>query len=167
MKQILLVIIAFCLSSLPSLAQDKMLLGEISKSDLQQAPFSTWYTENESDYQVDAAAIEGLENLLEGVEIKIGMGTWCHDSKREVPRFYKILDQAGINIEHTKMYALDRKKLSENSEATSMNIQNTASIIFYKNGVEMNRIVERPVVSLEKDMMAILSGKEYRHSKMP
>jgi hypothetical protein len=65
------------------------------------------------------------------------------------------------------MYALDRKKLSENSEATSMNIQNTASIIFYKNGVELNRIVERPVVSLEKDMMAILSGKNYRHSKMP
>ena len=74
MKQILLVIIAFCLSSLPSLAQDKMLLGEISKSDLQQAPFSTWYMENESGYKVDAAAIEGLENLLEGVEIKIAPG---------------------------------------------------------------------------------------------
>ena len=31
----------------------------------------------------------------------------------------------------------------------------------------MNRIVETPVDSLERDMIKILSGKEYRHSKMP
>ncbi|MBT5185308.1 MAG: thiol reductase thioredoxin [Kordiimonadaceae bacterium] len=167
MKQILFALITFCLSYLPSMAQDKILLGEISKSDLQQAPFSTWYEEYENGYQVDAASIEGLQDLLKGVEIKIGMGTWCHDSKREVPRFYKILDQAGINLEQTKMYGLDRKKQSDNSEAISMQVQNTASIVFYKNGIEMNRIVERPVVSLEKDMMTILRGEKYRHSKMP
>jgi thiol-disulfide isomerase/thioredoxin len=102
--------------------------------------------------------------LLEGVEIKVVMGTWCHDSKREVPRFYKILSHKTDNIE---MIALDRKKQSPNGETDAMAITNTPTFIFYKNGKEMNRIVETPVDSLERDMIKILSGKEYRHSKMP
>jgi hypothetical protein len=31
----------------------------------------------------------------------------------------------------------------------------------------MNRIVETPVESLERDMVKILSGQDYRHSKLP
>lgn len=92
------------------------------------------------------------------------MGTWCHDSKREVPGFYKILDQNAENIE---MIALDRKKQTPNGETNGMEITNKPTFIFYIDGLEMNRIVETPVESLERDMVKILSGQDYSHSKMP
>ncbi len=147
--------------------QDEMLLGEISKSDLQKVPYAAWYNESDQGYQVDAAAITELDKLLNGVEIKIVMGTWCHDSKREVPRFYKILSAAGINEDSTTMIALDRKKRAPNSEIDGMGITNTPTFIFYKDGKELNRIVEKPAVSLEKDITTILKGSEYRHLKLP
>ena len=147
--------------------QDEMLLGEISSSDLRKAPYATWYNENDQSYQVDAAAITELDSLFEGVEIKIVMGTWCHDSKREVPRFYKILSAAGVNEDSTTMIALDRKKQAPRNEIDGMGITNTPTFIFYRDGKELNRIVEKPVISLEKDITAILKGSEYRHSKLP
>lgn len=140
------------------------LLGVISVSDLKNSPHSAWYNKNEVTYRVDENALTGINQLLEGVEIKVVMGTWCHDSKREVPRFYKILDK---NADKAEMIALDRKKQSPNSETDGMAITNTPTFIFYKDGKEMNRIVETPIETLELDMMKILSGKEYRHAKMP
>lgn len=140
------------------------LLGVISVSEIKDSPHANWYQENETSYSVDNNALSEIDHLLEGVEIKVVMGTWCHDSKREVPRFYKILNNKSAEIE---MIALDRKKRSPNGETDGMAITNTPTFIFYKNGKEMNRIVEMPVESLERDMIKILSGKEYRHSKMP
>lgn len=151
--------------SFSAYAQDEMLLGHISKSDLLQSPYVTWYVENDRNYQVDRAALSGLDELLAGVEIKIVMGTWCHDSKREVPRFYKILENKGTI--DTQMIALDRNKQAPAGEIDGMGITNTPTFIFYKDGEELNRIVETPVESLEKDMVKILQGKPYKHSKMP
>lgn len=142
------------------------LLGVISKADLQKGPYATWYNENDQAYQVDQAALVGLDQLLEGVEVKIIMGTWCHDSKREVPRFYKILSNVATGEDKAEMIALDRKKQAPNNETEGMGITNTPTFIFYKDGKEMNRIVETPVESLEKDMVKILKGETYKHSKL-
>lgn len=165
-KLISIIIVAISLLiSTSAIAQEEMLLGQISRSDLQQSPYATWYNESDQNYQVDRAALAGLDELLSGVEIKIVMGTWCHDSKREVPRFYKILEN--IEAVDTQMIALDRNKQAPANEIDGMGITNTPTFIFYKDGVELNRIVETPVESLEKDLVKILQGKAYKHSKMP
>lgn len=145
---------------------DEILLGEISKADLQKGPYAVWYNENDTAYEVDLDTITKLDTLLEGVQVKIVMGTWCHDSKREVPRFYKILSRAQIGEDNTQMIALDRKKQAPNGEIDGLEITNTPTFIFLKDGKELNRIVEKPVESLEKDMVKILKGEKYRHSKM-
>jgi thiol-disulfide isomerase/thioredoxin len=38
------------------------------------------------------------------------MGTWCGDSKREVPRFIKILKSVDFPMENLKIVALDKRK---------------------------------------------------------
>jgi len=145
---------------------DKMLIGIITSLDLQKGPYAEWYNEFSNDYQVDNTSLEGLNRLMEGVEVKIVMGTWCHDSKREVPRFYKIFSTRNIPEAQVEMIALNRKKQSPNAEIYNMAITNTPTFIFYKNGEELNRIVETPVESLEKDLVKILKGQAYRNSKM-
>ena len=44
-----------------------------------------------------------------------------------------------------------------------LNITNVPTFIFYKNGKEVNRIVESPRVSLEQDMIDIINGNNYKH----
>ncbi len=40
------------------------------------------------------------------------MGTWCGDSKRETPRFYKILDETGFNQNNFELITvIEIKKL--------------------------------------------------------
>ncbi len=143
------------------------LLGVISKEQLQMEPFATWYNESDQAYTVDEAAVAELDAMLQGVNIKIVMGTWCHDSKREVPRFYKILSTADADQNMVEMIAVDRKKQLSTGEIDGLGLTNTPTFIFYRDGEELNRIVETPVESLEKDMMKILKGDAYRHSKLP
>src|ERR1700748_2944690 len=73
------------------------LLGQASRKRLEQAPFGDWYNKNYDSYVVDSATAAKLRAGLAGKHLQIFMGTWCGDSRREVPRFYKILDYCGID----------------------------------------------------------------------
>ena len=166
---LLSLIVVFGLSSVAYTKQDENgdLLGVISKEQLQMEPYAIWYSESEQAYTVDETAIAELDAMLQSASIKIVMGTWCHDSKREVPRFHKILSTVGVNQSQVEMIAVDRSKQLSTGEIDGLGLTNTPTFIFYRDGRELNRIVETPVESLEKDMIKILSGQEYRHSKMP
>lgn len=144
-------------------AQDgtPMLLGLSSREGLLQAPFSEWFNAEYTSYQVDAAAAAPLKGKFTDLDIEIFMGTWCSDSQREVPRFYKILDELGVSEQRLRMYSLDdhpdRRKTSPQGEEKGKNIEYVPTFIFSRAGQEIGRIVESPQVSLEADMAAILA----------
>lgn len=153
----------------PSLAWSadrEMLVGKISRSDLQQKPYADWYQKYDQAYQVDRVVAVKLPTLLIDVDITIVMGIWCHDSQRQVPRFYKILAEAGADMNRVRMVAVDMDFAAPDQDVASFKITNTPTFIFSRGGAEMNRIVETPVVSLEQDMLVILKGAAYRHSKL-
>jgi thiol-disulfide isomerase/thioredoxin len=85
------------------------------------------------------------------------MGTCCGDSKREVPRFIKILKPVDFPMENLKIVALDKRKekykKSPQGEEWGLNIRRVPTFIFYKNGREINRIIETPVTTLEEDIL--------------
>ena len=97
---------------------------------------------------------------LEEVTFKIFIGSWCSDSQREVPRLYKIYDFLDIDENKLQFIALDnhpdRYKQSPQQEEEGWNIEYVPTIIILKNGSEIGRIVESPMVSLEEDIKAIL-----------
>jgi len=79
------------------------------------------------------------------------MGTWCGDSKREVPRFIKVLEAANFPVDNLKIVAVDRRKeqykKSPTGEEWGLSIKRVPTFIFYKNGKESNRIIESPRLS--------------------
>ena len=82
-------------------------------------------------------------------------GTWCHDSKREVPRMLRILDSAGVGTEQISLIGVDINKAEPKGREKLYNLRNTPTLILLKNGKEVGRIIERPNVSLEADLIGL------------
>ena len=61
------------------------------------------------------------------------------------------------------LHLLKQNKTSDSGFEKDKNITNTPTIIFYKNSIEINRIVEFPVETLERDIYKIINDIEYRH----
>jgi len=140
------------------------LVGAIDKFALLKSPYRSWYEKNYFSYSPDKSTIEALEKSLNGVRVKAFMGTWCHDSQREVPRLYKILESSGFDLSNLDLVSLNLDKKTSNGLEEGLNIQRTPTFIFIKHGVEIGRIVETPRNSLENDILKIVSGQEYKHS---
>lgn len=133
-------------------------------SSLQEPPFSNWYTNGYNAFSADPAKTEILKPLLEEVDILVFMGTWCEDSHRELPKFVRILEAAEYPVEAVEMVAMTRDKTTPQEYEAGLNITNIPTIIFYKDGEELGRIVEFPVEDLESDMLKILTGQPYKHA---
>ncbi len=139
------------------------LLGEASIERLTEDPFQEWYVKNHEEYQVNE--IENLD-LTEADSITIFMGTWCGDSRREVPRFIKILESEHYDLSKLKILCLNtgfqNYKQAPEREERGVNIHRVPTFILHNSeGEEIGRIVEEPVVSLEKDLQTIINGEEY------
>ncbi len=118
-----------------------------------------WFYKGYDEYQVNPEALKQLEDIdREGLTIKIVMGTWCPDSRREVPRFMKVLDAWEFPSGKLTFIGVDNGKLSPVGEYEQLEIQRVPTFIFYKNNIEAGRIIENPVTSLEQDMVNILRG---------
>ena len=141
-----------------------ILLGLANETGFKQEPFNTWYKSNYADYKVDDSLVDELKSLTKDIEIKTFMGTWCEDSQRETPNFYKLLDAIHFNEKNHTLITVSREKTTPQQFEKDLNITNVPTFIFYKDGKEINRIVEYPIETLEKDMVNILSGKQYKHA---
>lgn len=140
------------------------LVGIAQKSDFEQAPYTSWFTKNYEEYVLDTAIVNQLKPLLKGVKIKAVMGTWCGDSRRETPHFYKVLEAAGFNFKNLTMITVDRSRTTPDNDQAGLEIERVPTFIFYENGKEINRFVEYPRETLEKDFVKILQKAGYKHS---
>ncbi|MAT89689.1 MAG: hypothetical protein CMC35_03260 [Flavobacteriaceae bacterium] len=141
------------------------LLGPINKEALSSTPFSAWFVSEEATYAPDDNIVSSLQPNLSEYTITAFMGTWCGDSKREVPRFYKILEAAEFPLDRLQMIALDNEreayKQSPGGEEEGIGIHRVPTFIIYKDHHEVGRIVEHPKTSLEADLLAIISSEPY------
>jgi len=134
-----------------------MLVGICDREAFLTSDFSDWYNKEYSDYRVNQDILSLIKKDYTDLKILIVMGTWCGDSRREIPRFYKILDEIQFPDSNLTMVAVNRKKQGLLNETDGLNIQLVPTIIFYKNGGEIGRIIETPVKSLEEDITNILT----------
>lgn len=143
----------------------EMLLGKIDKTGLTNNSFNVWFSKNHKEYLVNSNVAKRLKDSLKLYNIKVFLGTWCGDSKREVPRFYKVIETAKFPKDQLEVIAVDRSeaayKQSPNGEEKGLNIHRVPTFIFYKNGKEVNRIVEHPKETFEFDIFNITSSNKY------
>lgn len=144
--------------------QNDVLVGNIEKGDLQQAPHAAWFDPMYQSYQPEKEALKTIQENINDYEIKMFMGTWCGDSQRDVPKFYKLLDLTNFDRENLDVRAVREDKTLPNDGQKEYDVKYVPTIIFFKNGQEVGRFVEYPQEEFEDDIAKIVSGQEYRHS---
>jgi len=141
--------------------QSTWVLGYFVRGQITKPPHSEWYTREYDGYSMNQEALDKIQKIShEGITIRIVMGTWCPDSRKQVPRFMKIADAWQFPEGSVIFIGVDDAKLSPVGEYEKLDIQRVPTFIFYKNNIEAGRIIENPLTSLEQDMVKILTGKD-------
>jgi len=134
------------------------LLGYFKPDKLSEQPYASWYVTGYEDYQIDSDAVNSLLDVSKDkVSIKIIMGTWCPDSRREVPRMMRLLDIWKLPMTQVTFIGVDKDKKAAIDGYGSLKIEKVPTFIIYKNNIEAGRIIERPATSLEQEMVNILT----------
>ncbi|MCJ7758973.1 MAG: thioredoxin family protein [Gillisia sp.] len=144
--------------------QQGMLIGKFTKEDLQKPAYESWFKSGYDNFKPSAEAMETIKNNISDYEIMVFMGTWCGDSKREVPKLLKILDKAGYDLSNLTLVGVSRSKTTPEKLEVGWDINRVPSIIFIKDGKEINRFVEYPSETIEEDIAKIVSEQGYKHS---
>ncbi|NOT77170.1 MAG: hypothetical protein HOP08_19780 [Cyclobacteriaceae bacterium] len=168
-KHILLLVFFIVCISAAAQKRDERLLGYCQASDLQREPYSVWYKPGYTGYVPNAEVVAQLKKSVpEKFTIKIVFGSWCGDSKRELPRMMKVLHEAGFaekNIQLLGVYdSLEVYKQGPKREEKGLNIYRVPTFIVYQKEKEVGRIVEFQVESLERDLLKIITGQSYTHN---
>lgn len=141
-----------------------MLLGKIDREGLSQEPFNEWFESGYNNFTPDSLTISELRPLMKDITIKAFIGTWCEDSQRETPHLYKILETTDFDLNKFTLISVSKDKDTPNGYEKGLDIEYVPTIIVYRDNKEIGRFVEFAVDSLEKDLLAIVSGKDYKHS---
>jgi len=130
--------------------------GWVPREILDTPPYAAFKTGYDTT-KIEPGFIPLVRTAREGVDVTIFFGGWCPDSKREVPRFLKLADEAGIPSSRIRLYALDRTKKSDDGMTAKFGITRVPTFIFLKDGTELGRITEFPSTTIEADVLTILA----------
>lgn len=143
-------------------AEDEpVLLGEVTREGIEEA-VPSWVAETASAeiHEAEAAALASVEP---GAAVTVFLGTWCSDSRREVPRLWRALDHAGdqaggevpFEVEYV---AVDRDKEEPADLLAGQDLAYVPTLVVRRDGREVGRIVESAPGGVEADLLALLEG---------
>lgn len=131
--------------------------GRLSFEDLNKESTFEWM-KGSAVYKPAKNDIDYLKEYLPTYELIVFLGTWCEDSHRLIPELYKVLQAAGYPPEKVKMYGVNRAKEAKNIEHKLYNIERVPTIILLKNNTEVGRIIEQVKLSIENDLVQLISS---------
>jgi len=135
--------------------EKEVLIGKCDRNGMLLPVFSEYFNEGYGSYVPNQVAVKQLKKKKKGVEVAVIMASWCGDSKEQVPRFFKILDEIKFDEAKVNIIAVDKAKTGGAVDVSGLNIERVPTFIFYRDGREIGRIIETPVGLLERDMLLI------------
>ena len=143
-----------------------VLFGPVTREEIVSS-INDWDREY-FEYEPDPTVVAALSDKLFDVDLAVIFGTWCSDSKREVPRLWKILEEAGYPVDEVEMLAVGSSRFTADmgvpadliawSDAVKRyyGVEAVETIIVTREGKELGRIVEAPEGTLEEALLKIL-----------
>lgn len=137
------------------------LIGTVTRAEV-EAHQPEWVAA-EVEAQPDVEAGAALAAVEPGATLTVYLGTWCSDSRRELSRLWRALDDAGVfsedDLPFTVEYlALDRDKHEPSGRAAAAGVEYVPTFVVSRGGEEIGRVVEVADQGIERDLLALLSG---------
>lgn len=136
----LLVVLVF------SSCHKQYLTGYYSQEEFTQA--CEWKTKVNEKYEPKSEWMDSIATINDSVNVRIFLGTYCPDSKKWVPRFFKLRPELPISL--LEVVSIDTTKKDDRGWARKAGIKKVPTFIFYKDEQEIGRITEKPKMRLEK-----------------
>lgn len=110
------------------------------------------------DFTIDPPSIEILKSgAAEDMRIDVYLGFWCSDSRNNVPKFAKIIDEIGSSSLTVNYYSVKRKPSKDIKYfVEELKVERVPTFIFYREGEEIGRIIENPKTSMVDDFLEII-----------
>ncbi len=99
-----------------------------------------------------------LASVPPGARVDVFLGTWCGDSRREVPRLWAALDLAGEVPFEVRVVAVDRAKDAPGDLLDGVGLEYVPTFVVTRDGVEVGRVVESAPAGIEADLLSLLRG---------
>ena len=161
----LFIIILILVSTFPLRAQERnkvihskeagedILIGYADRQALEKAPFSQWFQQGYEAYRLKDSLIHIYKGThLSDMKVTIVGGTWCSDTQRELPRFFKVADAIHIPAKNITMIFVERDKTVPGIDLKKWEIGYVPTFIFTLYGKEVKKIVEAPEGSFEDEL---------------
>ncbi|MBO6523237.1 MAG: thioredoxin family protein [Balneolaceae bacterium] len=143
-------------TSISSIAQTPDIIGPTTAEEVRtQHRVFDIYTKR---YSPNPEAIKYLSEIQDSVTIHVLFGTWCHDSKKQIPAFIKTLEEANNAKIKVEYIAVSRKKAEPSDLVERWDLKLTPTFIIVRRNKEYGRIIEEPISSLEEDLVVILKS---------
>lgn len=107
--------------------------------------------------QPDSGALEGIKDRFTGLSLKVFFGDWCPDCRAHMPTFLAAILELGEDDFELEFIEMNRQMSDGLNKAAQHEVMAIPTFIFFKDGAEIGRIIERPKESMGKDMALILS----------
>lgn len=95
--------------------------------------------------------------IKDSLRVDIYLGTYCSDSRRWVPRYYKL--RKSLPVREELIISMDTTKKDIRGMASESGVKKIPTFIFYDQDRELGRVVEKPKGRLEKEILQILKKK--------
>ena len=135
---------------------EPLILGYCPASIIIDSLFKDTWTTEYNNYQPDYETLDSLEGKLDNIIITIVFRSTCSDSREQLPRLFKILNELNYDVNSITLIGVNREKQGLSNETEGLEIESVPQIIFYKDGNEIGRIVETPAESMKKILLNII-----------
>lgn len=135
-----------------------ILYGECDANAFKNTEFTKWYITEHDNYSVNNKIIENCNLQIDSV--LVFLSTWCEDSRREVPRFCKVMEDNNFKNIKIRFFCLDGAKQTDVIDTQKYEINYVPTFIFYNKGLEIYKIIETPNESFENDLLNISVSKK-------
>jgi thiol-disulfide isomerase/thioredoxin len=145
---------------------EHMLIGYVNTNGFEKLEdFHSQYVEEIHTYEADMSEVMPYQEEILESKITIILATWCPDTRKQLPRFMKIMDEMGYPQEDITMIAVDRELQAKGIEVKEKyDLKRVPTIIFRtREGKEYGRIVENPALgnTLETEIQYLFKTQEY------
>lgn len=138
-----------------------ILYGAIEPARLDEG-VEGWRDER-SKYEPERRWLDLLASATLRYELVVAMGTWCGDSREQIPRLQAIMAALGERspFAAVRLLGVDRSKWIDREMYPFGAVELVPTIVVTAGGSEIGRIVETPASGrIEKDLVSILAPVE-------